>query len=130
MLKLGESALAMRGVTHAVQSVKPWLPASVSSPMPIPAKIEKRRPVPFAAMVVAMVVATAGAIPTIVGLPQRFAQLLLTLMHTAPIVSRSGMQLFEQGLGAAGLTAMFGCATLFVCAGVAVSRFLPRTAAS
>ena len=130
MMKLGESALAMHGVSHAVQSVKPWLPASVVTPMPISSRPEKKRPVPFAAMVVAMVVATAGAVPTVLGLPQRLAQLALTLMHTAPIVSRSGMQVFQTGLGGAGLTAMFGCATLLLCAGVAVTRFLPRPAAS
>jgi hypothetical protein len=130
MMQLGDAALMMRGVTHAVQSVKPWLPAEVLGPQRVSQKIEKRRPVPFAAMVVAMVVATAGAVPTLLGLPQRLAQLALTLMHTAPVVSRSGVQVFEQGLGGAGLSAMLGCGALLACAGVAVTRLLPRPTVS
>jgi hypothetical protein len=133
MMQLGDAALMMRGVTHAVQSVKPWLPPDLSrelakSPSSSRALAPKR--VPLAAMVVAMVVAAAGAVPTLLGLPQRLAQLLLTLMHTAPVVSRSGLQVFEQGLGGAELSAMFGCAGLLLCAGVAATRLLPRPVVS
>ena len=31
-MRLGETALVTRGVTHAVQSVKPWLPAEMVGP--------------------------------------------------------------------------------------------------
>ena len=125
-MKLGEAALEMRGVMSAVQSAKPWLPASIVAPVPK----RKASGAPMPAMIVAVVVAALGAVPTLMALPRRLAELALTMMHTLPVVSRSGVQVFQQGLGGAWLSAMCACAFLLVLMGFAVTRLLPRPATS
>jgi hypothetical protein len=127
-MKLGEVALVTRGVTHAVQSVKPWLPAAVLAP--VSSKRRAAQPVPYRAIAVALFLAAAGAMPSVLALPRRVADLLITLSQAAPIVGHSGVKLFEHGLGSLWLTATCACAVLLVGAGVAATKLLPRPTTS
>ncbi len=126
-MRLGETALLHRGVTNAVQSVKPWLPAAMLAP-----SVRKRpaQAMPWQAIAAALALTGVGAAPALVELPHRVAAFALTLMHAAPVVSHSGVQVFQQGLGLAWLQAMAVCAALLIGAGVAVTRLLPRPTVS
>ncbi len=124
MLRLGEMALETRGVTNAVQSVKPWLPASVLAPSK---KRASAQPVPLTAIFAALGLTGIGAAPTLLALPHRLAELALTIQHAVPAMSHGGAQVLEQGVGVA---AMSACAVLLLGAGVAVTRLLPRPTVS
>lgn len=126
-MRLGETALVTRGVTHAVQSVKPWLPASMQA-RSSGARTRAPAPqsVPWAAIFAALGLTAVGAAPTLMALPHRVAALALSLLHAAPVMSHSGVQVFQQGLGAEWTQAMGVCAALLIAAGVAVTRILPR----
>jgi hypothetical protein len=121
---LGETALVTRGVTHAVQSVKPWLPASMQAP----SAPRKRSPqsLPWGAIFAALGLTAVGSAQAIIALPHRLAALATTLLHAAPVVSHSGVQVFQQGLGAEWTQAMAVSAALLIAAGFAVTRLLPR----
>jgi hypothetical protein len=54
----------------------------------------------------------------------------VSLMHAAPVMSHSGVQVIEQGLGAQWTQAMGVCAALLIAAGFAVTRLLPRPTVS
>lgn len=129
--RLGDMALVTRGVTNAVQSVKPWLPASLAgSPSTKPntkaAKKKNAQPMPWAAIVAALGLTVIGAAPAVMEAPHRFAALAMSLLHAAPVVSRSGVQVLEHGLGVGWVQAMGACAALLIATGFAVTRFLPR----
>ena len=127
VMRLGETALVSRGVTHAVQSVKPWLPAEMVAPL---AKKQRAQPVPWAAIIAALGLTGVGVTPTLLALPHRIAELAISLMKAAPVMSHSGLQVFQHGLGGAWTSAMCVCAVLLVTSGVAVTRLLPRPAMS
>jgi hypothetical protein len=134
-MRLGETALVTRGVTHAVQSVRPWLPASMQAPSGIRSATSKRAQqqqpsVPWTAIFAALVLTAVGAAPKLVALPHRVAALAVSLMHAAPVMSHSGVQVIEQGLGAQWTQAMGVCAALLIAAGFAVTRLLPRPTVS
>jgi hypothetical protein len=133
-MRLGETALVTRGVTHAVQSVKPWLPASMQAPSGALSGTRKRSSaqpsVPWAAIFAALALTAVGAAPKLMVLPHRIAALAVSLLHAAPVVSHSGMQVFQQGLGAQWTQAMGVCAALLIAAGIAVTRLLPRPTVS
>ncbi len=123
VVRLGEMALVARGVTHAVQSVKPWLPAEMRAPQ---AKKRSAQPVPWAAIVAALAMTALGATPTLVALPHRLAVLTISLVKAAPVMSHSGLQVVQQGLGGAWVSAMGVSAALLVACGIALTRLLPR----
>jgi hypothetical protein len=133
-MRLGETALVTRGVTHAVQSVKPWLPASMLAPSRAVSGTRKNAPsgqsVPWMAIFAALGLTAVGAAPTLLALPHRLAALALSLRHAAPMMSRSGLQVFQHGLGAEWTQAMGVCAALLIAAGFAVTRLLPRPVVS
>ncbi len=133
-MRLGETALVTRGVTHAVQSVKPWLPASMQAPSGVSSGTRRRAPsqqsVPWAAIFGALALTAVGAAPKLMALPHRIAALAVSLMHAAPVMSHSGVQVFEQGLGAQWTQAMAVCAALLIGAGFAVARLVPRPTVS
>ena len=134
-MRLGDTALVTRGVTHAVQSVKPWLPASMNGRANGRVSgTRKRAPsqesVPWMAIFAALGLTAVGAAPTLMALPHRIAALALSLVHAAPVMSHSGVQVFQQGLGAEWTQAMGVCAALLIVAGVAVTRLLPRPTVS
>jgi hypothetical protein len=125
--KLGETALVTRGVTHAVQSVKPWLPAALVAPSGVKSVRKSREPrVPWMAVAAALVLTAVGAAPTVMALPHTLSAFAVTLLHAVPVVSHSGVQVIQQGLGPAWTQAMGVCAALLVAAGFAVTRLLPR----
>jgi hypothetical protein len=124
MMRLGSMALETRGVTNAVQSVKPWLPAAVLAPSK---KRAPAQPVPFAAIFAALGITAIGAAPTLLALPHRLAEFALTVQHAVPAMSHGGIQVFQQGIG---VMAMGVCAVLLLGAGVAVTRLLPRPTVS
>jgi hypothetical protein len=130
-MRLGETALVTRGVTHAVQSVKPWLPASMTS-MTVPASGAQRKrspqPVPWAAVLAALALTAVGSAPAVLALPHRIAALAVTLLHAAPVVSHSSIQVFQNGFGAGWTQAMAVCAALLIGTGVVLTRLLPRPA--
>jgi hypothetical protein len=125
VMRLGETALVTRGVTNAVQSVKPWLPAALVGSKAI-AKKRTEAKVPWAAIVAALGLTAVGAAPTVMALPHALGSFAVTLMHAVPVVSHSSIQVFQQGLGAGWTQAMAVCAVLLVAAGVAVTRLVPR----
>jgi hypothetical protein len=129
-VRLGETALVTRGVTHAVQSVKPWLPASMQAPSGVRKRSGQSRPeaLPWGAVFAALALTALGSAQAIIALPHRIAALATTLVHAAPVVSHSGVQVFQQGLGTEWTQAMLVCAALLIAAGVAVTRLLPRPA--
>jgi hypothetical protein len=129
-MRLGETALVTRGVTHAVQSVKPWLPAAMQAPSGVKKRAQSAQSVPWAAIFAALALTTVGAAPTLMALPHRLAALAVSLMHAAPVMSHSGVQVFQHGLGAEWTQAMGVCAALLILAGVAVTRLLPRPTVS
>ena len=135
-MRLGETALVTRGVTHAVQSVKPWLPASMQAPSGVASGTRRRTPqaqhasVPWTAIFVALAFTAVGAAPKLMALPHRIAALAVSLMHAAPVMSHSGVQVFQQGLGGQWTQAMAVCAALLIGAGFAVTRLLPRPTVS
>jgi len=124
MMRLGSMALETRGVTNAVQSVKPWLPAAVLLPSK---KRAPAQPVPLTAIFAALGLTAACSTPTLLALPHRLAELALTVQHAVPAMSHGGIQVFQQGIGVA---AMAVCAVLLLGAGVAVTRLLPRPTVS
>ncbi len=124
-LRLGSLALETHGVTNAVESVKPWLPAALLAPSI--AKKPASQPIPLGAIFAALGLTAVGATPAVLALPHRLAELLLTLQHAAPAVSHGGIQVIQQGVGVA---VMGACALLLVGAGVAVTRLLPRPVSS
>ncbi len=124
MMRLGATALETRGVTNAVQSVKPWLPATVLVPSKKRATVQ---PIPLNAIFAALGLTAVGAMPTLLALPHRLAELALTVQHAVPAMSHGGVQVFEQGIG---VMAMGVCAVLLLGAGVAVTRLLPRPTTS
>jgi hypothetical protein len=121
-LRLGGLALETHGVTNAVESVKPWLPAELLAPS-AKRRATASQPIPLGAIFAALGLTAAGATPTVLALPHRLAELLLTLQHAAPAMSHGGIQVIQQGVGVA---VMGACALLLVAAGVAVTRLLPR----
>jgi hypothetical protein len=141
-MRLGETALVTRGVTHAVQSVKPWLPASLvgsgsgvasgvkSKRAPQQAQLTQTLAVPWRAILAALALTAVGIAPTVMALPHRLGALAVSLMHAAPVMSHSGIQVFQQGLGAQWTQAMGVCAALLIAAGFAVTRLLPRPTVS
>jgi hypothetical protein len=137
-IRLGETALITRGVTHAVQSVKPWLPASMQGASRAAsraaatngARKQSGQSVPWTAIFAALGLTAVGAAPTLAALPHRLAALALSLRHAAPVMSHSGLQLFQSGLGAQWTQAMGVCAALLIAAGFAVTRLLPRPTVS
>jgi hypothetical protein len=135
-MRLGETALVTRGVTHAVQSVKPWLPASMQGAARASrvSGTQKRSPspqsVPWMAIFAALGLTAVGAAPTLMALPHRIAALALSLVHAAPVMSHSGVQVFQYGLGAEWTQAMGVCAAFLIGAGIAVTRLLPRPTVS
>ena len=127
-MRLGETALVTRGVTHAVQSVKPWLPAAMQAP-----SAPRKRPaqsLPWPAIFAALGLTALGSAPTLMELPHRISAFAVTLLHAAPVVSHSGVQVFQHGLGAEWTQAMAVCAALLIGAGFAVTRLLPRPTVS
>jgi hypothetical protein len=129
-MRLGTLALETHGVTNAVESVKPWLPAALLVPSKKAApskKASSSQPVPLPAIFGALALTAVGATPTVLAFPHRIAELILTLEHAAPAMSHGGLQVIQQGVGVA---AMGVCALLLVAAGVAVTRVLPRPASS
>jgi anti-sigma factor RsiW len=132
-MRLGEMALVTRGVTHAVQSARPWLPAEMQAPSRVTSGMRNRSQqpaVPWAAIVGALVLTAVGVAPKLLALPHQIAALAVSLMHAAPVVSHSGVQVIQQGLGAQWAQAMLVCAALLIAAGFAVTRLLPRPTAS
>jgi hypothetical protein len=129
-MRLGETALVTRGVTHAVQSVKPWLPAAMQAASLTPARKRSPQSIPWPAIFAALALTAVGSAPTLMALPHRIAAFAVTLMHAAPVVSHSGVQVFQQGLGAEWTQAMGVCAVLLIGAGFAVTRLLPRPTVS
>jgi hypothetical protein len=130
-MRLGEMALVTRGVTHAVQSVKPWLPASMQGNRALKRAPQKsQHSVPWGAIVAALALTVVGIAPKVMALPHRLAALAVSLLHAAPVVSHSGVQVFQQGLGAEWTQAMGVCAALLIGAGFAVTRLVPRPTAS
>jgi hypothetical protein len=132
-MRLGETALVTRGVTHAVHSVRPWLPASMQAPSEARSGTRKRAAqpsVPWTAILAALVLTAVGAAPKLLALPHRVAALAVSLMHAAPVMSHSGVQVIEHGLGAQWAQAMGVCAALLIAAGFAVTRLLPRPTVS
>ena len=81
---------------------------------------------PGRAIFAALALTTVGAAPTMLAVPHRIAAFAVTLLHAAPVVSHSGVQVFQQGLGTEWTQAMLVCAALLIGAGVAVTRLLPR----
>ena len=137
-MRLGETALVTRGVTHAVQSVKPWLPASMQAPSGAYSgtqsgarkRAQSQQSVPWAAILAALALTAVGAAPKLVALPHQLAALAVSLMHAAPVMSHSGVQVLQQGLSTQWTQAMAVCAALLIAAGFAVTRLLPRPAVS
>ncbi len=125
-LRLGALALETHGVTNAVASVKPWLPAELLAPS-ARKRATASQPIPLGAIFAALVLTVAGATPSVLALPHRLAELLLTLERAAPAMSHGGIQVIQQGVGVA---VMGACALLLVAAGVAVTRLLPRPTSS
>ena len=126
-VRLGETALVTRGVTHAVQSVKPWLPAALqTSGVQAKKKASAQPSVPWAAIFAGLALTTVGAAPTLMTLPHRIAAIASSLIHAAPVVSHSGIEVFQNGLGTEWTQAMGVCAALLIAAGFALTRLLPR----
>jgi hypothetical protein len=130
VMRLGETALVTRGVTHAVQSVKPWLPPSLVAASGASARtVTKKRatqPIPWAAIGAALGLTVVGAAPTMMALPHRLGALAVSLLHAAPVMSRSGVQVFAHGLGAGWTQAMGVSAALLIATGFLITRLLPR----
>ncbi len=124
-MRLGTLALETHGVTNAVVSVKPWLPAAMLAPSK--KRAAANQPIPLGAIFAALALTVAGVAPRALALPHRIAELLLTLQHAAPAMSHGGFQVIQQGVGVA---VMAACALLLVVAGVAVTRVLPRPTSS
>ncbi len=124
-LRLGALALETHGVTNAVESVKPWLPAELLAPSK--KRATASQPIPLGAIFAALGLTAVGATPSVLALPHHLAELLLTLQHAAPAMSHGGIQVIQQGVGVA---VMGACALLLVAAGVAVTRLLPRPTSS
>ena len=130
-MHLGETALVTRGVTHAVNSVKPWLPAGNARPV-------RRTRVGEALVAVSPLARglrgsrahAVGSAPTLMELPHGIAAFAVRLLHAAPVVSHSGVQVFQQGLGAEWAQAMGVCAALLIASGFALTRLLPRPTVS
>ncbi len=131
-MRLGEMALVTRGVTHAVQSVKPWLPAEMLAPSGARKRAAqtKHNSLPWGAVLAALGLTGVGIAPTLVDLPHRMAAFTVTLSRAVPVVSHSGVQVFQHGLGLAWVQAMAVCAALLIGAGFAVTRLLPRPTVS
>jgi hypothetical protein len=125
-VRLGETALVTRGVTRAVQSVKPWLPASMQAPSGVRKRSPQSQSLPWGAVFAALALTALGSAQAIIALPHRIAALATTLVRAAPVVSHSGVQVFQQGLGTEWTQAMLVSAALLIAAGVAVTRLLPR----
>ena len=130
-MHLGETALVTRGVTHAVNSVKPWLPAEMLVPSVARASAKRSsQSVPWRAVFAALALTAVGSAPTLMALPHRIAAFAVRLLHAAPVVSHSGVQVFQQGLGAEWAQAMGVCAALLIASGFALTRLLPRPTVS
>lgn len=129
--RFGETALLSMGASRAIQELGPLLRIT---PVPVAphiaeraaARAATRRRPPMAMILTALVLAAAGATPTLIQLPGRLAELCFALLHTVPTLSRSGAQLLRSGLGPAWIAATFVCAAILVMMSVAVTRLLPR----
>jgi hypothetical protein len=129
-MRLGETALVTRGVTHAVHSVKPWLPAEMLAPSGTRKRSAQSARAPWGAIFAVLGLTALSVAPKLVQLPHRIAAFVVTLLHAVPVVSHSGVQVFEHGLGAEWTQAMGVCAALLIAAGFTLTRLLPRPTVS
>jgi hypothetical protein len=125
--KLGATALVTRGVTHAVTSVKPWLPAELQAPSRTVKRTER---MPLGALVAAVIIAVVGATPSLLALPRHVATFVDAMVHAVPALTHGGLQVMQHGLGGAWVSATCACTVLLVVAGVAFVRLLPRPTTS
>ena len=130
--RFGETALLSAGTSRAIQELGPLLRVT-----PIPVEHRSmapvsggRRKLPVPMLVGALVLAAVGAMPTLVQLPGRFAELCFALLHTVPTLSRSTAQIFRSGLGPMWITVTCACAVLLVMMSIAVTRLLPKPVSS
>ena len=135
--RFGETALLSAGTSRAIQELGPLLrvtPVPFENRSMAPASGGRRKlPVPM--LVAAFVLAAAGAMPTLVQLPGRFAEFCFALLHTVPTLSRSSAQLFRSGpflreMGPVWIAVTCACAVILVMMSIAVTRLLPKPVSS
>jgi hypothetical protein len=125
--RMGDAAMLSASLGTAIQAMGP-LTRIAPVPVPVPASVKRRAPLPLPAIAAAIVIAMIGAAPTLVHLPNRFAELCLAVLHALPTLSRSSAQLLRSGLGPTFMVATFVAATLLLMMSVGLTRMLPRPA--
>jgi hypothetical protein len=123
--RLGGAALLSMQTSRAIGELGPLLRIT-----PVPAASEgskaARRGLPVHMLGAALAIAAMGALPTLVHLPTRVAELCVALLHALPTLSRGSVHLLQNGLGPMWLAATCVCAVLFLMTSVAVTRLLPK----
>jgi hypothetical protein len=117
--RLGGAALLSMQTSRAIGELGPLLRIT-----PVPAPV--RRGLPVHMLGAALAFAAMGALPTLVHLPTRIAELCVALLHALPTLSRGSVHLLQNGLGPLWLAATCVCAVLFLMTSVAVTRLLPK----
>lgn len=116
---VGGAALLSMQTSRAVNELGPLLRIT-----PVPVAARKKLPMPMLGL--ALVIGLVGALPTLLGLPGRVAELSVALLQMLPTLSRGSLHLLRNGLGPAWVVATCTCAVLLVMASVAVTRLLPK----
>ena len=103
---MGHAAIASMQVGHALKA-------------PLPEIATERAPVPWLAMIGAMIVAILGSAPSLLETPR-------ALVHQAPVALHAANALLRGLAGGLGPVVNFGCAALLILAGAMVARSMPR----
>jgi hypothetical protein len=123
MHRVGDAALFSAALGSAIGAMNPLVRVQ-----PVAVPVKRRAPLPLPAIAAAIVVALIGAAPTLVHLPNRFAELCLAVLHALPTLSRSSAQLLRSGLGPTWMMMTFASAVLLLMMSVGITRILPRPA--
>lgn len=93
---------------------------------PIPAVVTERAPVPWLAIIAAMLVAAVGSLSSIFENPSALAESPNAFVRQSSLALHAGSDLVHGIMNGLGPIVSFGCAALLFATGAVVARTMPR----
>ena len=117
--KMGALAMLAEELGHGIKLVVAAKAKAVARPA---------YALPFPALAAAAVIALAGTLPKLLGLPAMFVQMYGAGMRSVPVVTRVGMSVAQRGtVGPYAVALMMMSTLVLIMAGLLVARSRPRT---